>query len=683
MRGVMGRVRLLCAVLGAYACSAVASGVAAAHDDSLAIGPPLPPLPVSEDPAQSGRFGKPFAEPTINGRDANTKCITDADGAIHCKPAAGSLAIMPDGRILYWNALEGTERVKLSIVAEAGSTGILNDQTRVLTLRGKGRPPRWQEPSPVDGGANPGGHDNHEIFPGGNGETNNDGALFCSDLIFLPDGRVLATGGTSYYLDPEVADSGLGVSELEGLENTRIFDPETNTWSQSGSMQIGRWYPSMLTLADGDLFVASGVQKLLKPVYPDRPFGSGTNVTETETFDTDTGTWTDNGAAAKRSLPLYPRLHLLPDGKVFYDTAGQSFNPFGQSYDMALWNIAAAYDPATKSWADLGIPGLDGLDPAGGLEALDRQVSDLVGLGVPGLGPGATIPGFRGSTFSLMLPLEPNAGGDYTQASFLTAGGVLGYPVASPGSYVATSDSRITTVDTANGDSMSTDPTGDLARPRWYPTGVLLPTGEVIAFNGSDRDAVDAPGTEYPIRQAELFDPETQTWRPLAQSHRPRTYHNTAALLPDGRVLVGGHAPITTLYLSHITIPGGFGPNDGRDPSFELFEPPYLFRGRRPRITDAPKRIRHGRARELELETNIDPADVESVMLMRNTALTHLIDGDQRAIELPVVRHRGRSLTVAAPPNARVAPAGPYLLYVNRSDPDGPVPSKGKQVFLR
>jgi hypothetical protein len=678
----MGRVRLLCAVLGACACSAVATGVASAHDDSLAIGPPLPPLPVPADPAQSGRFGKPFEEPKINGQDANTKCVTDADGAIHCKPAAGSLAIMPDGRILYWNALEGTERVKLSIVAEAGSTGILNDQSRVLTLRGKGRRPRWEQPSPVDAGANPDGHDNHEIFPGGNGETNNDGALFCSDLVFLPDGRVLATGGTSYYLDPEVADSGLGVSELEGLENTRIFDPETDTWTQSGSMRIGRWYPSLVTLADGDLFVASGVQKLLKPVYPERPFGSGTNVTETETFDVETGTWTDNGAAAKRSLPLYPRLHLLPNGHVYYDAAGQSFNPFGQSYDMALWNVAAAYDPATRSWKDLGIPGLDGFDPAaGGLEALQDQLTDLQGLGVPGLGPGATIPGFRGSTFSIMLPLRPGADDAYTRARFLTAGGVLGYPVPSPGSYVATSDSRITTVDTANGDAITTDPTGDFARPRWYPTGVLLPTGEVIAFSGSDRDAVDAPGVEYPIRQAELFDPETQTWRPLAQSHRPRTYHNTAALLPDGRVLVGGHAPITTLYLSHITVPGGFGPNDGRDPSFELFEPPYLFRGPRPKIREAPDRIGHGGT--FEVRSSAGARRVQSVMLMRNTALTHVVDGDQRAIELPVRSRRGRTLRVAAPPNAKVAPAGPYLLYVNRRDPDGPVPSSGHQLFIR
>jgi hypothetical protein len=680
----MGMVRRLGALFGIVVAFALITGSSAvAHEEQqLAIGPVLPPFPVSADPAVSGRFGKPFEEPKIDGRRANTKCITTADGAIDCKPAAGSLAIMPDGRILYWNALEGTERVKLSIVAEAGSTGILNDQTRVLTLRGKGHRPRFRRPRPVDGGANPNGHDNHEIFPGGNSETNNDGALFCSDLVFLPDGRVLATGGTSYYLDPEIANSGLGVSELEGLENARIFDPKTNAWTQAASMKIGRWYPSMLTLADGDLFVASGVQKLLKPVYPDRPFGSGTNVTETETYDVSADRWTDNGGAAKRSLPLYPRLHLLPDGHVYYDAAGQSFNPFGQSYDMPLWNIAASYDPATRSWTSLGIPGLDGVVPDhAGLDLLQDQITDLEGLGVPGLGPDATIPGFRGSTFSLMMPLAPNADGSYTRASFLTAGGVLGYPVASPGSYVATSDSRLTTIDTAAGDSMTTEPTGDLSRPRWYSTGVLLPTGEVVAFNGSDRDAVAGPGVEYPIRQAELYDPATQTWRPIAQSHQPRTYHNTAALLPDGRVLVGGHAPITTLYLSHIQIPGGFGPNDGRDPSFEVFKPPYLFRGPRPKIVDAPARVRRGRT--FEIETSVGADEVESVILMRNTALTHLIDGDQRAIELPVVARHGETLEVVAPPTAAVAPNGPYLLYLNRSDPDGPVPSKGHQLSLR
>ena len=54
-----------------------------------------------------------------------------------------------------------------------------------------------------------------------------------------------------------------------------------------------------------------------------------------------------------------------------------------------------------------------------------------------------------------------------------------------------------------------------------------------------------------------------------------------------------------------------------------------------------------------------------------------------RSIELPVLSHQGHTLRVAAPPNAKVAPDGPYLLYVNRSDADGPVPSKGHQLSLR
>ena len=218
-------------------------------------------------------------------------------------------------------------------------------------------------PTPSDGGANPGGYDNGPLIPGGNGETNNDGALFCSDLTFLPDGRVLAAGGTAYYQDPEIADTGIGVVELEGLRNARIYDPATNRWQQTGSMNVGRWYPSLVTLGNGKVFVASGVEKLVKPVYPDQPLESCTNVRQSETYDPASGKWQSNGEAGERSLPLFPRLHLLPNGDVYYNAAGQSFNPLGQSYDEALWNIAASYDPDTGRWKDLGIPGLEGGQP--------------------------------------------------------------------------------------------------------------------------------------------------------------------------------------------------------------------------------------------------------------------------------------------------------------------------------
>ena len=651
---------------------------AADHGGATTLGDPLPALPASSDPAQSGSFGDPFTEPTVDGKTTQERCVVDADGLTVCKPAAGSVSVLRNGKIVYWDALEGTERIERSLITDYGSVA-LNDQTRLLDI--STTPFKWSVPTPADGGANPGGYDNGPLIPGGNSETNNDGALFCSDLTFLPDGRVLAAGGTAYYQDPEIADTGIGVVELEGLRNARVYDPATNRWQQTGSMNVGRWYPSLVTLGDGKVFVASGVEKLVKPVYPDQPLESFTNVRQSETYDPASGKWQSNGEAGERSLPLFPRMHLLPNGDVYYNAAGQSFNPLGQSYDEALWNIAASYDPDTGRWKDLGIPGLDG-GSLGNLLDLDfgQPVSDLAKLGIPGGGKSATVPGFRGSTFSVMLPLQPDLLGRYTKASFLTGGGVVNPVAPSPGSYFSTSDARITTVDTGAGNALSTKPTGDMHRPRWYPSGVLLPTGEVIAFSGADRDEVASPGLEFPVKQAELWDPKTGDWSPVAEGHRPRTYHNTAVLLPDGRILIGGHAPITTLYLKHISLPGGFAPNE-RDPSFELYSPPYLFRGERPKIVSAPTAVAHGATMDVVVDR--PASEIESLVLVRNPTETHLVDDDQRNVVLRVLGRTGNRVTVAAPPNGNVAPPGPYLLFANRKTAKGPVPSVAKQLTVR
>ena len=213
------------------------------------------------------------------------------------------------------------------------------------------------------------------------------GALFCADQVLMADGRVLTPGGTHWYPEPSAPGTGLGVAELEGLHDTRIYDPATNIWSQSGRMNFGRWYPSLVTLPDGKVFVASGVTKLLKPLYPNHPLDSGTNVRQTETYDPHTGVWSDNGTGAARSLPLYPRLHLLPDGKIYYDGGGQTFNPMGEAYDELTWNLTAVYDPAARTWKSLTIP---------------VQVTVNTPSHVP-----AITAGFRGSSFSLMLPLNP------------------------------------------------------------------------------------------------------------------------------------------------------------------------------------------------------------------------------------------------------------------------------------
>ena len=636
-----------------------------------------------DDPVEMGVFSEPFAEPTVSDARGYPRVETDqicveregpdsgpdqngvTRGFLDCKPAAGGLVQLTNGKNLYWDNLAGTENVETSILAEYGVVG-LNEQSRVLDAEAK----TWAEPSPVDGGAVSEAPIEpvtlQEILR--THEPENDGSLFCSDGNLLADGRFIAIGGTKYTNDPGVDGTKFGATELYGIENARIFDPDDNTWTQTGSMSYPRWYPTATTLGDGRIFVASGLRKLEKavnlsdpidPSLPNSGFGlqEGQNERWTETWDPATGEFTRNPPSARRSLPLFPRMHLLPNGNVLYNAAGQSFNPLGQAYDMALWNIASTYDPDTQTWHDLGVPGI-GTTP---------------------------VPGFRGSTFSVMMPLKPDADGDYDQASFLTGGGVTGLIAApSPGSYMAIRDSYLSTIDTSGEqEAMTTQDAGDMAATstpvggRWYGSGTLLPTGEVLVTSGADRDEVVLPGLEAPVMRAELFDPETGEWRQVAEQNNPRTYHNTAALMPDGRVLVGGHSTISNSYLSNITIPGGITAPNGRDPSFEIYSPPYMFcGGSQARIESV-----QDRGGTLTVQTDVPAEQIESVVLVRNASVTHITDADQRNVELRILSRSGNSVTVQQAPNGNVLPPGPYMLFVNRRVGECVKPSHSAQVF--
>lgn len=613
------------------------------------------------DPAVGGSFSAPFAEPGQN-------CPNEAEGSpagtetgqdIACKPSGVSVIVLPNGRILYWDGLEAEENNNVSVVAEFGDKAA-NDQSRVLNLYAPGGP-SWTKPSPVDGGADDAPYRQY-LLPNAPGPLKpilNDpgtasGALFCSDQVLLDNGKLLVPGGTDYYAEPKVPGTPYGVVELEGVRNTRLFNPADNSWTQTDPMHYGRWYPSLVTLGNGNVFVASGVTKLLKPVYSENPLLSGTNVEQTETYDLKTGKWADNGTAANHSLPLFPRLHLLPDGHVYYDAGGQTFNPFGQSYDEALWDATSVYNPSTKKWRDVGVP---------------------AGVSATGTDPSRTAltAGFRGSSFSVQLPLTA----PYDKAQFLSAGGVLG---VSPGTYLANTSSVIDTINTADHDAFSSQATGPLNDARWFSTAVVLPTGNVLAFNGANRDDVLLPGTSFPVQQTEQFDPSTGQWTPLASSIDPRTYHNTAVLLPTGQVLVGGNAPISTVYAYNQTLPGGFS-NDFRDPSFELYNPPYLNWGiPQPTITRGPNEVKYGGT--ISIRTKQPASRISKVALVRNTALTHLVDGDQKTVDLPILDRSGHTLLLSTPPDGNVAPPGSYMLFADEHTAKGLIPSVAKQVSV-
>jgi hypothetical protein len=120
--------------------------------------------------------------------------------------------------------------------------------------------------------------------------TNTSTNVFCSGHSFLPDGRLLVTGG--HHLLPSV-----------GEPHTNIFDFRTNTWTRGPNMNAGRWYPSNCTLANGEVLVISGSDENVQ-------FNNLPQVWETN------GGWRSLTGAV-RQMSYYPWMVLAPDGRVF------------------------------------------------------------------------------------------------------------------------------------------------------------------------------------------------------------------------------------------------------------------------------------------------------------------------------------------------------------------------------
>jgi hypothetical protein len=337
-------------------------------------------------------------------------------------------------------------------------------------------------------------------------------------------------------------------------------------------------------------------------------------VRRTETYHAGTNTWEENyaGPESETELPMVPRVVLAPNGQFFYAAVGQMGSPLGPSAEEALTAFYKFFDPKTKKWE------LSGPAPLGA----------------------------RSGAFVVPLTMQP----PYDRMTIVTWGGVLG---PSPGSWLpANPFTTLTSID-ADG-NVDTRSSGDLNHARWFSSGVLLPDGQVLAIGGADRDDTVVPGASA-VTVPELYNPATGAWTEMASHVRARGYHNSALLLADMRVLLGG----------------------GDDPSFEVWSPPYLFRGPRPTVTEAPTAVAYGETFPI---TTPDAALVESVRLIRTPSPEHVDDSDQRALQLEFSRSGPATLTATAPPSGTVAPAGRYYLVVNKKSLQGPIPSVARMV---
>jgi hypothetical protein len=227
--------------------------------------------------------------------------------------------------------------------------------------------------------------------------------MFCNGMVVMPDGRAFINGGTIRY-NPS----------FYGAANVSVFDPISNKFSDLPSMAHGRWYPTVTTLPDGTILSYSGLNE------------TGATNTKVEVFSSRTGTWSPEYKSGW-TPPLYPRLHVLPDGRVFYS------GPTTQS---------RFYNPSTHTWSGV------------------IATTNFTGRRLYGS--------------SVLLPLTP--ANNYKPEVFILGGGTP-----------ATNTTELIDLSSAAPAWRMGPP---MSQPRIEMNTVMLPNGKVLAIGGSGRDEV-------------------------------------------------------------------------------------------------------------------------------------------------------------------------------------------------
>jgi hypothetical protein len=193
-----------------------------------------------------------------------------------------------------------------------------------------------------------------------------------------------------------------------------------------------------------------------------------------------------------------------------------------------------------------------------------------------------------------------------------------------------------------------------MSTARIQMNAVLLPDGTVLAEGGSvNNQSPDAPG-----RQADLYDPSSNTFSPAGTASFSRLYHSTALLLPDATVASLGSNP---------------DERGSYQPAIEIYRPTYLFDvndqpANRPSITGVSpsETLRYGDTAQVSY-TSASP--IASAVLVRPGSSTHAFDMEQRLVILCSTSTvpcsgSGTPLSVTMPPDGNVAPPGWYMLFL-------------------
>jgi hypothetical protein len=419
--------------------------------------------------------------------------------------------------------------------------------------------------------------------------------LVALNMTLMPNGKVLA-------YDDHTDGTGVGV-----------FDPATLVVTTVPYLAANLFCSGQNLLPDGRVFVAGGHT------------GVHIGIPNATIFNPATQTW--SSAAPMAVGRWYPTSTTLPDGRMLVLGGEVNCNNCN-----AL--IPEVFDPATGTWTRLtGAP-------------FDLQYYPHSFVNPDGRIVVTSANKLEMATYALNVATQTWTTVDPT---VLHAGSSVMYL---PGKFMKSGRGR--DPDLPGAPSVATTYVLDMAAPtpRWRQTAsmayprtehnlTLLADGTVLTSGGALNSDVFDPNA--PVLQPELWDPATEVYTLMAPMPRPRIYHSTALLMPDGRVLSAGGGRWGPSYLEA-----------------EFYAPPYLFKGPRPTITSAPATI--GYAANFFVGTP-DGATISTVNLLRLGAVTHAFNQNQRFLKL-TFQQSGGGLTVQAPGTATLAPPGHYMLFI-------------------
>ncbi len=379
--------------------------------------------------------------------------------------------LLPSGKVLFWSRREVGE--------------VLNPPNCT---------PRIWDPSPG--------------LPGVITETLNkpEYNLFCSGHTLLSDGRVFVAGGVSK-------------RDGEGVPLASVYDPATNMWTQQqGDMSGGRWYPTAVMLPDGGVLVSFGGDENGNPNNTQQIWRDGHFVP------------TVNFVFPMDVPPYYPRMHVVPDGRVL------------MTGPLALTQFL---DTTSGQWTFLN----------------DSDIN---------------------------LSSRLNNFRDYAPSVLYDVGKILFIG----GGNAPTKEAEILDLNDPMRRWKRTDDMNFARRQHnatLLPDGTVLVMGGTQG-NGGESNGFNDLTQGQPIHAAELWNPKTGHWTTLAEASVDRCYHSTALLLPDATVLSAGGGEYSPRNDGQQNNPN----DSHRDAQIYSPPYLFKGTGDRPVITSAPDNVTYG-----------------------------------------------------------------------------------------